>query len=77
MPDREVSAIRDHIHYQHAKVIARSASAASDGVPGLCPFYRLKPSMAPSRCFSHLPLPQLLRHARHGGSDGDEVINGA
>ena len=31
MPDREVSTIRDLIHYQHATIIAKSAFAASHG----------------------------------------------
>ncbi len=30
MPDRDVSTIRDLIYYQHAKIIAKSAFAASD-----------------------------------------------
>ena len=32
MPDREVHTIRDLIYYQYAKIIARSAFSASDGV---------------------------------------------
>ena len=31
MPDREVATIRDLIYYQYAKIIAKSAFAASDG----------------------------------------------
>ena len=31
MPGRDVKTIRDLIHYQHATIIAKSASAASDG----------------------------------------------
>jgi hypothetical protein len=31
MPDRDVSTIRDLIHYQYATIIAKSAFAASDG----------------------------------------------
>ncbi len=31
MPDRDVSTIRDLIYYQYAKIIAKSAFAASDG----------------------------------------------
>jgi hypothetical protein len=31
MPDRDVAFIRDVFHYQYAKIIARSAFAASDG----------------------------------------------
>ena len=35
MPDREVNTIRDLIHYQCAKIIAKSAFAASDGESNL------------------------------------------
>jgi hypothetical protein len=31
MPDRDVATIRDLIYYQYAKIIAKSAFAASDG----------------------------------------------
>ena len=31
MPDRDVRTIRDLIHYQYAKIIARSAFSAPDG----------------------------------------------
>ena len=31
LPDRDVRTIRDLIHYQYAKIIARSALHASDG----------------------------------------------
>jgi hypothetical protein len=32
MPDRDVNTIRDLIYYQYAKIIAKSAFAAPDGV---------------------------------------------
>ena len=32
MPDRDVRTIKDQIYYQYAKIIARSAFAAGDGV---------------------------------------------
>ena len=35
MPDREVSTVRDLIHYQYATIIAKSAFAASDGESSL------------------------------------------
>jgi hypothetical protein len=35
MPDRDVATIRDLIHYQYAKIIAKSAFAASDGESSL------------------------------------------
>ncbi len=35
MPDRDVSTIRDLIYYQYAKIIAKSAFAASDGESSL------------------------------------------
>jgi hypothetical protein len=31
MPDRDIATIRDFIYYQCAKIIAKSAFAASDG----------------------------------------------
>ena len=31
MTDRDVNIIRDRIHYEHARIIAESAFAASDG----------------------------------------------
>jgi hypothetical protein len=42
MPDRDVASIKDLIYYQNAKIIAKSAFAASDEVQGLYSFYRLK-----------------------------------
>ena len=35
MPDREVSTVRDFIYNQYAKIIAKSAFAASDGESSL------------------------------------------
>jgi hypothetical protein len=40
MPDRDVATIRDLVYYQYAKIIAKSAFAASDGAQGLHSFYR-------------------------------------
>jgi len=34
MPDRDVSTIGDLIYYQYAKIIAKSAFAATDGREG-------------------------------------------
>ncbi len=42
MPDRDIATIRDLISYQYAKIIAKSAFAASDGVQEFYSFYRLK-----------------------------------
>ena len=66
MPDREVSTIGDLIYYQYATSIAKSAFAASDGESRLAGSITgtTRGSMTPSRRFSPLPLPQLLRHAR-------------
>ncbi len=47
MPDRDVRTIRDLIHYQYAKIIARSALHAPDGTAhdrGLYSFYKAKHS---------------------------------
>lgn len=35
MPDRDVSTVRDLIYYQHVRIIAKSAFAASDGESSL------------------------------------------
>jgi hypothetical protein len=35
MPDRDVATIRDLIYYQYAKIVAKSAFAASDGESSL------------------------------------------
>jgi hypothetical protein len=53
MPDRELSTIRDLIHYQYARIIAKSAFAASDGESSLRlrddkKFYDSIPPLLPS-----------------------------
>ncbi|MGA2109267.1 MAG: hypothetical protein ABSH25_16670 [Syntrophorhabdales bacterium] len=42
MPDRNVAFIRDLICHEYAKIIAKSAFAAFDGVQGLYSFFSLK-----------------------------------
>ena len=41
MPDRDVRTIRDLVHYQYAKIIARSAFSVPDGTAAKGSYYGL------------------------------------